>query len=225
VQPRKLAKALNGAGVAVFAWAWLFPHPYPALVALLAVCPWLAVILVFRSAGRYRILARRKDPHPGLGALVLLPGLALAILAIDYVHLIDWEPALGAAAIGGLAFTFVLAIVDPTLRERRAMLVFLLLLMGAYAYGAAVQADALLDAAPAKLIAVPVVGKWDFYGRYVRSSYIQLAPWGPRREVSDVSVRRVLYDFVKIGGTVCLHLRPGALWMAWYYVTPCLTQP
>ena len=225
MQPRKLAKALNGAGVAAFAWAWLFPHPYGALVAALAAVPWLAVIFVSRSGGRYRILARRKDPHPGLGALVLLPGLALAILAIDHVHLIDRKPALGAAAIGGLAFTFVLVIVDPTLRERRAMLVVLLLLMGAYAYGATVQTDALLDATPAKVIVVSVVGKWDFYGRYVRNWYIQLAPWGPRREVSDVSVRRALYDFAKIGDTVCVHLRPGALWMPWYYVTPCLTQP
>ena len=91
MQARKLAKALNAATFAAAAWGWLFPHPLVLVVAVIAILPWVAVLLMIQSPGHYRILSRRKDAHYGLEALSLLPGLTLASVAILYVHVMEWR--------------------------------------------------------------------------------------------------------------------------------------
>ena len=101
------------------------------------------------------------------------------------------------------------------------MLLFLLLSTGAYAYGLAVEADALLDGSPSAVFQVNVLNKWVSNGRFVISWHIQLGPCGPRQDVSDVSVLYSLYKSIQIGGRVCVNLRPGALGIPWYYLKTC----
>ena len=221
MQARKVAKTLNWVATAAAAWAWLFPRPYVLVVATLAFLPWLSILLVARSRGKYLILSRRKDPHPGLDALSLLPGLALASLAILYLHVVDWRPALAVAVIGALALTAAHWAIDNALRLRPALLFFLLLPNGAYAYGAVVEANALLDRGPAKVFEARVVNKRVSTGRYSTTWHVELGPWGPIQQAGEVSVPRALYDSVQIGGQVCALLQKGAVGIPWYYLAAC----
>jgi hypothetical protein len=175
---------------------------------------------VSRSGGKFRILSRRKDPHPGLDLLSLLPGLALASLAILYIHVVDWRPALTVAVIGALALTAGLWAIDNSLRGRPVLLLFLLLPNGAYAYGATVEANALLDRNPARVFEAEVVYKRVSTGRYVTSWHLELGAWGPIG-ASQVSVPRTLFDAVQMGGQVCALLQPGAFGISWYYLAKC----
>ena len=83
-----------------------------------------------------------------------------------------------------------------------------------YGFGAFLQANAMLDRSPMQVIPVVVIDT-------PTTRNLLLKPWGPYAQPGDVSVVRSLYDAVRSGDSVCVHLRSGALGTPWYVVRSC----
>jgi hypothetical protein len=205
---------------AALVWGVVFPRPYYAVVTVLAVLPLVAIGLMTRSRGLYRADRLPNDAHPNLGAVLIGPGIALALRAMMDIHLLDWQQVPGPVLLGGFALTFVLARVDRTLLKRRATLFAYFLFMSVYAYGVVMQANALLDRSQPEIFRVAVLGKSATPGNHP-TSHLQLDRWGPHQQANDVMVSAAFYTTVNPGDQVCVLLRPGLLRIAWYVVTSC----
>jgi len=217
---KKLANALNLTTYAVAAWGYFYPRPYGLAVLALAVLPWIAIAVVAKSAGLCRIDSRRGDPRPTLAIPVIIPGLVLLMRAVLDVGVLDIARALIYAAVAAALLTWAALMSDSAARERPWSALLLLLLGGAWGYGAVVLGDCLLDSAPGENFRVAVLAHHVSRGRNT-SYHLQLDRWGPRSEPDDVTVSRDLYAQSPPGSTVCVHRGPGALGISWFDVVGC----
>jgi hypothetical protein len=219
---KRLARHLNLIMLIAAGWGWFYPQPYPLAVFVLALLPWVAVAIVAKSGGLFRIDERKNDAHPNVAPLFILPGFVLALRVLSDIHVWAWQPALYLSAAIAFVLWLAAAKADAALRVRRASLILMLLLCLGYGYGVGMEANAMLDRSPATIYAAAVRSKRVSSGR--STSYkLDLAPWGPgpTQEAGDVSVSRRLYESVKRGDSVCAALRPGAMGVSWYVVSRC----
>jgi hypothetical protein len=217
---RRIAGALQIAAFSAMAWGAFYPRPYRAAILTLAVLPWVAVGIVWRSPGLYRIDERRNDVHPNVAVPFILPGFVLLLRMLFDLHVFEWQGAIWLSISVGVVLWFAALMADPALRARKGIALLLLLLTSAYGAGAGLEANALLDKNPETIYQAKVLAKNIESGRHTEYK-LHLSPWGPKKETDMVSVRRKFYESVKPGESVCVALRPGALHVAWYAVRRC----
>jgi hypothetical protein len=217
---RRLAGGLNftvyGLGLASF----LVRDPNHVLTCALVALPWIAILLVARLAPYYRFGGPRNSPLPDLSLVLIIPGLFLALRALQGIAPVGWEGPLlltvfGSAILVGLAFWC-----DPWLKKHLGVTALLLILCCAYGYGAGMQVNALLDRSTPNTYRVMVTGKYVSHGKST-SYHIKLAPWGPNVSGQTLMVFRSQYEETKTGDTVCMLLRSGALHVAWSELGRC----
>lgn len=218
---RRLAQWTNYATYAIAAWGYLYPRPYAAAVLALGVLPWVALVLVAKSAGLLRLDGRRGDPRPSLMVPVIVPGLVLLMRAVSDVGVLDLQRTLIFAAVTAVVLGWAALLCDTAMRARPWNALLLVLLGCAYGYGTVVLANSRLDFAPGDVYHVPVLARHVSRGSRSTSYYLRLDRWGPRTEPADVRVSAELYREVEPGTTVCVHHGPGALGISWYEVDLC----
>jgi hypothetical protein len=217
---RTTAKWLTRMAWAVSIWGWFYPRPYQLIMAILAVFPLIAVMLVVQSKGLYQVEGRRNDARPSLAIPFLFPGLILALRAITGIQFLRWMPFLSLCLTGGCVLTLLIASVDRQTRDRRWGMLTIFLLAVAYTFGVSAQADELLDRSAPQVFRVAALSKRIAGGRST-AYYLRVEPWGPQPDANDVSVSRSLYNSVAPEQTVCINFLPGALKIPWYFVTTC----
>lgn len=220
-QAKKLAKAVNGLTWAALIWGWFYPQPYALALLVIALLPWVAVILAAKSHGLYRLGARRNDVRPNLATPLYVPGFVLLLRAVQDVGVLNWPLALTYALLATFIVFLAALRSEPTLWERRSVAIALFFIMGAYGYGAVALGNSLLDSAHGQNYRVQVLAMHSTHGSKSNSYYLTLAPWGPRTHAADVSVSRTLYSLTRPGGQVQVHQGPGALGIGWYAVSAC----
>lgn len=206
---------------AICAWGWFIPQPYTGVIAILAAVPIMALIVLSRSRGLYRLDEAPNDAHPNFAVPLMAPGFILALRAATDFEFINWS-RVGLISIGiGMILAIVAAASDSSLRAKRGALVALLFCSAAYGFGAGLEANALLDQSPSKSFSVAVLDKHIFRGRRSTTYNLDLAPWGPQDQQTNVSVSRRVYGGLRPGDRVCIKLHDGALAVPWYTVEMC----
>ena len=217
---KTFATYANSAAAAIAVWLFVFPQPYESAVAVGAVAPAVALALVVWFAPLFTLSDVAKGPRPSLYALFLFPALALALRAMEDAELFDWPTALAAAFVGACALTFALMRIDGQISRKPVILLTLLVGSLGYLYGAAAEANMLLDGAHPQVFRAVVKDRFVSGGRR-RAPMLRLAPWGPNTMPGDTTVDGAHYRSVKIGDTVCTFLHPGALGLRWYMIGSC----
>lgn len=218
---RKLAKGLSLAAFVIAGWAWIYPRPYGLAVTLLILLPWLAVLIVARSDGIFRIDQRKNDAHPSVGTLFIIPGLILAMRVLNDLHVLNWKAALYVSIGIALALWVTAAKVDGSLRARPISLVLLLLITCAYGYGAGMEINALLDRSAGAVYSARVMRKHVSSGsRHVSYELTLNSAEFPALN-GNVSVPSPLYRSVTVGDSVCASVKRGALNVPWFMMQRC----
>lgn len=184
---------------------------YPWLIAVVAAMPWIALAVIATNPGLYRFAARPNDAHAKLGVLVFLPGFVLGIRALDF-HLLDWQPMLEYAALGGVLLAVVFARIEQTMTPRPMVVIALLLTMTGYCFGVLSETNALLDRAEPQLFTTRILDR--------QAKGLTLAPWGPHSRASFLTLPLKLYGARTAGDTACVTLHPGSIGFRWYSVSP-----
>jgi hypothetical protein len=219
-QAKDTAKYLNVISWIALVWGFFFPRPYPLAIAVLAVLPIVAVVLLLRSRGIYQIEGRRNDRRPSLAVPFIFPGMVLVLRTTVDLHLLHWASLLTASAICTLVLTVILVSSDPGLRKRPWTALIILFLGVFYFYGAIAEVNSLLDRASPQTYEVAVTGKHIVSGKST-SYHLELEPWGPLTKPDNVTVPSPLYYYTAPGNTVCVDLYPGTLHIPWYLVRTC----
>ncbi|HEY1589266.1 MAG TPA: hypothetical protein VGG00_05980, partial [Rhodanobacter sp.] len=147
---RQLTKAASMLSLAVVMWGYVYPHPYPWVIALLALLPWCAVAMVGLSRGLICFDTMRNDVRPNVAVMLILPSLVLGVRALLDTNLVDTMPALESGLVAGLPLVLVACMVGQRDQSRAWLLPMLLLPMVALPYGGGllVAADVMLDHQP-----------------------------------------------------------------------------
>jgi hypothetical protein len=217
---KRLARILNVVALVTLAWGLFYPRPYGVLVTVLIFLPWLAIGIVGRSKGLFRLDRYRNDVHPNLASSFIFPGFILTLRVLGDFNVLQWAQAVWLAVGLGILLSFAACMVDSALRAKRWTPVVLLFITVAYGFGAGLEANALLDRSPAIRYPAKITGKHISRGRRT-VYYLHLEPWGPRREANNLAVARSFYQAAQPGESVCLRLRQGAFSIPWYMQVTC----
>ena len=205
------------------AWGWFYPRPYSLLILFLAAIPPIAIYLGLRSKGVYQYDGGRNDARPSLAVPVILPGLTLAIRAINDLSFLHWQQLLSPIFVVTLAMTALIAAADPKTGKQRWSYLATLFIAVAYGGGVTAVTDTLLDRSLPRVFQTEVLNKRISSGRST-TWYLRLAPWGPQAQPAEVSVHSSLYNSVQPGQIVCVSLYPGTLKILWFRVAHCVNE-
>jgi hypothetical protein len=211
-----LYRGVYGLGIAIF----LVPDPYHVLTWIAVAMPWLAIGAVAKFRPFYRFGGPKNGPLPDLSLLLIIPGAFLALRVLGSMSTVDWHSALALTLLGGLATIGAAFYVDPWLRKHLVTTAFLGMLCCGYGYGAGLEVNALLDHSPPTSYRVTVLSKRISRGKST-SYYLGVPAWGPHQSGEDVMVAGWRYRDTRVGDTVCILLRPGALRLGWYVLASC----
>ena len=212
---RTAATVLNAVGIVLALWGFSMPQPYRMVTLLLAVAPWLALVVVALSKGVIRLDRERNSPNPHVALLFLMPAMALGLRAVFDVSLAAPVQLLLPAAVLAAPMIGLLLRFEPSTRQAPGVL--LLVIAFAHAAATVTLADVELDQAPAEVHHAHVTGKRTIEGRH--TEYELTIDWLPGAN-RETSVSLAVYQAVAIGSPVAVGVRPGALHLEWYGVRP-----
>jgi hypothetical protein len=214
---KRLARILNVIASLAALWGFVYPRPYEPVVLVLAALPWIAVEIVRRSGGLFRVDANRNDAHPNVAIAFIFPGMVLGLRSVlDYDIVYSLAVVWFTIGIGGLLCLSAIA-VDPSLRGKVGTIAGLLVLSLAYGYGTVIEANALLDHSPEASYIANVEGKRIVKGQ-TTTYELDLGAWGPKTKLNKLRVTRATYNAVEGGDVVYLTLKQGALGVNWYFM-------
>ncbi len=214
---KRLAGLLTWIGILAIFWGLIYPRPYEFVVVILAAMPWIAIQVVRKSEGLFRIDTTPKDSHPNVAVPLMFPGMVLVLRSVvDYNVFQSLSVAWLATGIGGL-LCFAAYKADPTVGRKIGTIIVMLVFSVAYGYGLVIETNVLLDHFHETRYTPNVQGKHIVSGK--TTSYdLDLGPWGPETKPNSLRVRRETFDAVQSGDVVFLGLMRGALGVNWYFM-------
>jgi hypothetical protein len=215
---RRIANALNAAGMLVGFWALLFPRPYGLVVAAAYAIPVVTLAVAAFGRGQYQLLGKKTDARPQLVLALLMPGICATLRAFDW-ELLDPYALLVPAVVAGIVASGLALAADPAIRRKPAWLLLFVPFLAGQAAGAITVGNCYRDPSPPVVHRAEVVGHHVSRGKTV-THYLTLAPWGPRTHPDDVKVSSLVYAEVEDGQTVGIEVRSGRLGFPWFRVVP-----
>lgn len=216
---RKIKGRLDGLTIILSLWGMFSPRLHGTIVAILILLPLLIVAFAGFSRGLIRFSGEWNDAPPNALATLVLPGfiLTMHVFSSNFYH---WPEAAALSVVIGVALTTAVVLVDSQLRATPWGIGIVLVFSFVYGYGAGVQSNKFLDYFTATTYRANVIGK-----KYPRGSKspptLLLDPWGPYPRATDAWVSEEVYESTKLGDSVCVQLRRGALFVKWYRVERC----
>ena len=212
----RLAGWLTAFGVILTLWTVFLPWPYPVVIALNALAPWLAVFAVWR----WDVSLADKDDwgsRPQIAALWLAPCLILVVRGQDH-HIVDGM----FLATLGLAATLWIAMLLADVGARRWSVALLLTLPClAWAWGGLAYLDVGLDRGHYTRVAARVLESSDVGRGLPTMTVMPLTPVKPGHFAS-IKISRKTFALYPPGSTTCLEIHEGFLGWRYLYVVDCL---
>jgi hypothetical protein len=191
-------------------WGYFYPRPYGLCIAVLIALPWLSILASRLVHGSNALAYTTVAPFTVLGTR------AFDDLEFSLARLAAFACAMGAVFAAGVFLA------DRTAWRRYSLLLILGPLF--YGFGAAGEANVLLDTAATKISAVPIVDR-DYHIGRPSTFYLVLAPWGDRSRSNRNSVSWNAYLALRGQSKACIDLGPGALGVRWYKIGSCDRWP
>jgi hypothetical protein len=217
---RSISRITMWTSAGLVAWASLYPQPYELVICVLIAAPWVAIWIMAQTPGVYAFNSPRTSPRPDLAVLLITPGFALSLRALQDVQILDWPRLMLWAVLIAIVSIGTILWALPAARQKPGNVALTLLLLLAYGYGATALCNALLDRSPVTSYATQIYGKHVTGGRGSTPQML-LGPWGPRTTRQQVTVPWDIYRRTSVGDKVCVLLRPGAFNIPWYRIAQC----
>jgi hypothetical protein len=215
---RLLSKIVNAAGCFVGLWGFVYPRPYGLAIGALFVLPWVAVEIVHRSRGLFRLDAAKKDLHPNVALAFLVPSMILMLRGVLDFSALNWWRLVAYGALLAVVLCAKAKWADSSMGKKQTVAFYILAFC--YGLGAASAINGYFDGSDPVLYRATVLGKHVSYGR-TTTYRLTLVPWGPRTAENTVEIPKAMYDVVNVGDSVCPSVKRGALGVAWYDVFGC----
>lgn len=215
--------AFNALPLAAIALVLFLRYPYPPLVVLHLVLPWISLALVGLYPALFTLSWVKKGSYrKGLTIGWMWLGVC-SLLVYDTTKLVVWQRSLTLGCLAGAAFLLISLMVHQRCGDRFTAVgvIFLALFSAAYGYGAVREVNILLDRSPGTVHESVVLQKHYSSGRGGSSYYLAFVPWTSTGDSETINVTSALYHSIKVRERICIVSKNGALGMAWYTAQAC----
>ncbi len=204
--------SLNGLMITLIMVSLILPPLRPQAYYLLMVCPLPAIFLLYRHRALVKLGEETIGPTVSMDLPLMLSGGSMIIQALQ-INILRydkiWPPAIAIAAIlGALVIAARRGFFKKPVHYFTAGFMFIVF----FAHGYAVMV--FLNQMTDKNIPMPYKARiqkmWATHGKS-DSYHLELAPWGPQRNVDDVTTSEDFYNSVQVNDTIAISLHPGGL--------------
>ena len=211
----KTTKYLNTLGWVCGFWLMFYPKPYLPAVLLNILLP-IAGIFVYIKYNKYVELDDdRWEENPNVGAIVLIPSLALVARALLDFNLF-YETRFWICTAGITLIMLVIILMKTSEYKRNRWVPFALaLFMFPYVLGTTVLTNCLFDSSDAERYSSYITDKYISTGK-TKTYNITIEPWGPVTETEDIIVGKSFYENAQKGQRINLQLKGGAWGFKWF---------
>lgn len=215
----KTATMLNVIAVIISAWVILWPVPYLLVLLLAIITPILALMVLKGFNGLIRLDEQKNSAHPTVFWAFFVPSLGLAMRAAFDFDILEYDNIWLPLSLIVMLFVVIILVNNKEfdLRKGRNVLsvIGLALLSLCYAYGTVITTNCYFDHSNGIAYRAEIVGKSISTGK-TTIYYLDLAPWGPRKQSEEVSVPKHLYDQLQQGDEVRIILFKGKFDIPWF---------
>lgn len=219
---RKTAKILNCVGAIIGAWTIFWAEPYEYSIIASIVFPILCLIVLKYYNGLIRLDETNSANYPTLffGIFISTVGLFLRAFLdytiFDYSKI--WMPSLSIA----LGYVAILILGNKEFQFNKAkdilIIIILSVFMFGYGYGAVVTLNGVYDQSESEVFKAQVLNKRVSSGK-LTTYYLELSPWGPQKNVDEVSASKELFNRLEKNDRVTINFNKGQFDIPWFRVT------
>lgn len=216
---RRVCKYLNNGVWILVIWILFFPKPYEVVITVAVIFPLMLIGVGYRYRGIIQYDDDEKSAYPSVAFAMILTSLSFLLRVMFDYNLLEyavlWNTIIPLSVL--LTVVYVLPMnVKINSIKRVFLLTMVTLFMLCYSFGTYVSINCLLDSSET-VYTTTIAGKRISKGK-TTTYYLELNPWGDRKEIEDVKVSREHYESVDIGDETEVTQHQGALGTPWILV-------
>ncbi|MFB6456768.1 hypothetical protein ACE38W_15960 [Chitinophaga sp. Hz27] len=191
-------------------------------VTTLLLIPWICIVVSYPFRKVLQVEINLFSPYPSLLSPVIIAVIALFAFDMKTMTILDYHNIwLPTCIIAAVLATLLLLMTRPfggtILFKRRSIAFFIVVLFG-YSFLSTEYLNFLIDkTAPVHYSAI-VLRKRIVHSRRNNYCSITLAPWGPQKYKSEITVTPYFYDEIHENDYLSIYFRQGGLNIPWYRV-------
>jgi hypothetical protein len=216
---RKATLLFNMGGPAVFIIMVLFRTSIPLLSILLAIYPFIGILIMQFNRGLVTLFAKKNSPYSYVLFGMLVPVVLLIILSTINYKVLNynnfWLPFISISALMFIALYYGIKASKAAFQNQ---VIFAALIALCYGYGSIIQVNWVFDKSITQLFVTSVADKYITHGRS-NSYHLLIVDWANHNRRKNVTVVSSFYKSAEVGSNVDVHLRQGLLNIPYYFIS------
>lgn len=217
LKAKKVTGIWNAIGILAGLWLFLYPVPYIPLIIFCSILPLIGIYLMAYYKEEVTFDQLEDSSRPSVVYLMGIPPMSLGVRGfLDYAIIHDTVFWWYLAIFSIFLYIFIL-IVTTEYKRHKLVLLELLIIIIPYCYGVISLSNCMLDFSEPKSFSSTIVDKRIATAKSI-SYYIDVSPWGPYKEQSEITVTKDIYNDLNKNEEVNIQLKKGALGISWFYI-------
>lgn len=218
----KTAKIVNWIGAGIAVWTILFPKPYEYAIVASIAFPIVCLFIVRYYKGLMRIDSRKDSGYPSLFGAIFGSSIGLLLRCILDFNIFDYTNVWLPSVVILLIFLTILCVRNNEFVNENSKInysiFFLTLFIYGYSYSTVVTLNCIYDTSEPIVYDATVLSKRINSGK-TTTYYLELTPWGPSKQIEEISVSKDLYNSVNRSSEVNIYFLKGRFDIPWFEVT------
>lgn len=220
LQAQKVAKGLNSLGILIGLWALFFAKPYEYAIIASISFPIICILVFKYFNGLIKIDERKDSAYPSIFWSIFLPSMGLFLRTLLDFNIFDYAKVWPLTILITAICMGIILYRDQEFKGgmRYLSLFGIFLFIAAYSYGTVVSLNCTFDTSEPEIFNAKIVNKRMNSGK-TKTYYLELTPWGSRKEAEEVTVSKQLYDSLYTNDPVSIYFMKGKLDIPWFEIT------
>ena len=217
---RQICKVLNIVAMADGFWLMIAPAPYHFCMYVSIAFVLFCFVVLYRFQGIIRVNEKPKSAYPSLAVGFMMPSFGLMIRALIDYTILQYNNLFLMTLACSIILLLLLWYCTGSFKDSSRLVrsLYYIIFFAIFSFGALTQVNALEDHSKEIVYSAQVLDKTISKGKST-TYYLELSPWGPRKNEERVSVPGAFFQKTEIGESVQVHLKNGYLHVPWFYIT------
>ena len=211
---RKMVRWSNYVIYLIIFWVYVYPYPSQLIYLSLIIIPLLGIYFLYKYKGIVTVFSGARNASPGLQAFLFLPSIMLEVRATLDWNILSYENVWFQAITVMLITTLSILNALREQKKQAAVVIALVLLLGAYGYGFSIIANGIFDDSTPEIYKAKFINKVISDGDAKHYKF-KLSRWSQNNNKCIVSVSPIVYNKHFIGDTAIVYLYKGAFLIPW----------
>ncbi|MDF2438872.1 MAG: hypothetical protein K0Q95_3248 [Bacteroidota bacterium] len=221
IKAHKTAKILNWTGGIIAVWTIFLAKPYELSIIASLVFPIVCLIIIKYYNGLIRVDERKGTAYPTI-LFAMMSGTGICVRALLDYNIFDYSNVWMPSIIITVLYMAVLLLGNKEFKFNKAKdymsIIAISFFMFAYGYGSVISINCFYDKSQPEIFNPTVLSKRISSGKHT-SYYLEVTPWGPQKEIDEVSVSRDLYSRLEPNDQLNIYFTKGKFDIPWFEVT------